>query len=59
MLPDRSILIGQKLVENGKIEKLKFVVIFIATKFCRHVVHIHKSTWFFAPKKEKYTKSWL
>ena len=26
-LPDRSILIGQKLVENGKVEKLKWDIL--------------------------------
>ena len=38
VLPDRSLLIGLKLVENAKLKKFDFLVIF---KQCEHEIIIH------------------
>jgi len=50
VLPDRSILKGQKLVENDKIEKLKFKrlkiqkIIFEFFNFCPIKTHLSGNT---------------
>ena len=43
MLPDRSLLIGQKLVENAKIQKFKCDILSNFQTMCRFTKRVDKS----------------